>query len=292
MNRIKLVVVMLLWGSIGLFSRFIPLSPIQLAFWRAILALPVLAIMIPRTTRLRKLNRKSVLIYMISGGLIGLAWTALFYGYSHTSIATAVIIYNMCPVYVMILAPFVLHEQRSRIHSIVIAFSLVGLLFIVGTSNFDGGNLLGVLMSGISGMIYAVIVLVNRKIKVKIESNTATFIQMSGAAIVLVPFVWSSGPIESLIALNPLAILLTLILGIIHTGLAYSLYFSTYHHMKSIDIVTFSYLEPVFALVVSIIFLSEHLTMTQVVGASLILGSTIIGENVKAGRIKSVIVLD
>lgn len=287
MNRMKLISVMVLWGSIGLFTRYIALSPIQLAFSRAVLAALMLLLINGRRHWSEILSNKgSVLSYGLSGALIGVAWVALFYGYTHTSIASAVIIYNMCPVYVMLAAPLVLKEKRSRVQTAVVVLSLIGLVLIVGVPSLSSDDSMGKIMSGISGLLYAMIVLINRKIKVKLNSNTATAIQMVSASLVLLPFVVGSGFIESLSALNKEALIMTVILGIVHTGITYSLYFSTYHQMKSIDIVIYSYLEPLFGLLFSVVFLQESLSVIQILGGVLILGSTFIGENIQAGRFR------
>jgi len=286
LNKLKLIFVMMLWGSIGLFTRYISLSSIQLAFCRSVIALPILITFVPNKKDLLKLDKKSVLLYAISGALIALAWVALFYGYKHTTIASAVIIYNMCPVYVMILAPLVLKEKRSITQTIVIGVAFVGLIFIVGNSGDTSGSISGMLMSGVSGILYAIIVLLNRKISVKLDSNTATFIQMSAASLVLLPFIVNQGLVENLVSLDSKALILTIILGVVHTGIAYKLYFSTYQHMKSIDIVVFSYLEPVFGIFLSMIILGESLSLAQWLGALLILGSTFVGEIFKQTNLK------
>ncbi|WKY44405.1 DMT family transporter [Eubacteriaceae bacterium ES2] len=281
MNRMKLIVVMLLWGSIGLFSRYIDLTPIQLAFSRAVLATLVLFVL--KKKSVVSLNRRSVLLYCLSGALIGFAWVALFYGYNNTTIASAVIIYNMCPVYVMLAAPYVLKEKRDWTQNLVIIISLIGLILIVGMpGKLSEGDLLGKVMSGISGLLYAVIILINRKIEVKLESTTATSIQMLSAALILLPFVLRSDLIVALSKLNQTAISMIVILGVVHTGVAYCLYFSTFSQMKSIDIVVFSYLEPLFGMVFGVMVLHETLTWPQIMGAILILGSTFVGENIQA----------
>jgi drug/metabolite transporter (DMT)-like permease len=247
---------MILWGSIGLFTRYIDLTPVQLAFSRAALGgILLLLINGKQDLPVSQYNKKSVMLYILSGALIGIAWVALFYGYANTSIASAVIIYNMCPVYVMLAAPLVLKEKRSPVQTVVIILSLIGLVLIVGNPSMLQTDYIGKIMSSISGLLYAVIVLINRKIKVKFKSNIATSIQMISASLILLPFVINTGLMTSIKMLNHQALLMTLILGFVHTGIAYSLYFSTYHQMKSIDIVVYSYLEPVFGLMFSVIIL-------------------------------------
>lgn len=97
MNRLKLVLVMIIWGSLGVFTKSIPLSALSLAFLRAFIALPVLFIVMKRK-KADKVKWQLLVPYLISGVLLGFGWLTLFYGFKHTSISSAVIIYNMCPV--------------------------------------------------------------------------------------------------------------------------------------------------------------------------------------------------
>ncbi len=95
MNRLKLVLVMILWGSLGVFTRSVPLSALSLAFLRALIALPVLFAVMKRKQE-GKVTFHLLRPYIISGILLGFGWLTLFYGFKHTSISSAVMIYNKC----------------------------------------------------------------------------------------------------------------------------------------------------------------------------------------------------
>ena len=278
MNRIKLVFVMVIWGSLGVFTRAIPLSALSLAFLRAFIALPVLFIVMKKAD---KVQWKLLTPYLISGVLLGFGWLTLFYGFKHTSISSAVIIYNMCPVYVMIFAPLILKEAITKIQIAVILISFLGLFLIVGQNLSEGCGSMGLLLSAVSGMIYASIVLINRSIKVRVDNQTATFMQILAAMVVLLPFVLIDGNIFTVVHLDARAAACTVLLGVLHTGVAYTIFFSLYAHMKSVEIVSYSFLEPLFGILFSLIFIGETLTCAQIVGGILILGSTFLGEMLK-----------
>ncbi len=280
MSRIKLALVMVIWGSLGVFTRSIPLSALSLAFLRAFIALPVLFIAMKKK-KSDKVRWQLFIPYLISGALLGFGWLTLFYGFKHTSISSAVIIYNMCPVYVMILAPLVLKESISKIQIAVIFISFLGLFLIVGTNLSEGYGYMGLALSAFSGMLYAAIVLINRSIKVRVDNQTATFVQILTAMVVLLPFVLLDGNIFAVVHLDAVAIVYTILLGVLHTGLAYTVFFSLSAHMKSVEIVSYSFLEPLFGILFSVIFLSEALTIPKMIGGILILGSTYIGEMLK-----------
>jgi drug/metabolite transporter (DMT)-like permease len=269
---------MVIWGSLGVFTRAIPLSALSLAFLRALIALPVLLIGMKKPRGVKWPHLKP---YVFSGVLLGFGWLTLFYGYKHTSISSAVIVYNMCPVYVMILAPLVLKETISKVQVAVILASLLGLILIVGHDLSEGYGYLGLALSALSGLFYAVIVLINRGIKNRLDTQTATFVQVFTAMLVLLPFVLTDGNIFTVARLDVRAIAFTILLGVLHTGVAYTLFFSVYAHMKSVEIVSYSYLEPLFGILFSMIFTGERLMLLQIIGGLLILGSTFAGEMLK-----------
>ncbi len=280
MNRLKLALVMILWGSLGVFTRSIPLSALSLAFLRALLALPLLfAVM--KLKKAEKVRWPLLKPYILSGVLLGFGWLTLFYGYKHTSISSAVIIYNMCPVYVMVLAPLILKESISKIQIAVICVSFLGLFLIVGQNLSEGYGYMGMALSALSGMMYATIVLINRSIKERVDNYTATFVQILTSMLVLLPFVLVEGNIQTAVHMGAKAILFTVLLGVLHTGVAYTIFFSLYAHMKSVEIVSYSYFEPLFGILFSVLFIGEKLTILQIAGGVLILGSTYVGELLK-----------
>ena len=283
MNRIKLVLVMIIWGSLGVFTRSIPLSALSLAFLRAFIALPVLFVVM-KMKKGDKVKGQLLLPYLISGVLLGFGWLTLFYGFKHTSISSAVMIYNMCPVYVMIFAPLVLKETISKIQIAVIFISFLGLFLIVGHNLSEGYGYMGLVLSAVSGMLYATIVLINRSIKVRVDNQTATFVQILTAMIVLLPFVLIDGNVFTVVQLDAIAVIYTILLGVLHTGVAYTMFFSVYAHMKSVEIVSYSFLEPLFGILFSVIFIGETLTFPQIIGGFLILGSNYLGQKAASSR--------
>ena len=269
---------MVVWGSLGVFTKSIPLSSLSLAFLRALIALPVLLIGMRGAGGIRWPLAKP---YIVSGVLLGFGWLTLFYGFKHTGISSAVIVYNLCPVYVMILAPLILKEAITKVQRMVIAASMLGLILIVGSNLSDGYGTLGLGLSAVSGMLYAAIVMINRGIKNRMDSRAATFVQVFTAMLVLLPFALADGDVLNVLRLDTRAIAFTVLLGVLHTGVAYTLFFSVYSQMKSVEIVSYSYLEPLFGILFSVLFAGERLTLLQIAGGVLILGSTFLGERFK-----------
>jgi drug/metabolite transporter (DMT)-like permease len=99
---------------------------------------------------------------------------------------------------------------------------------------------------------------------------------MAGA-VVLLPYIYIKDGMN-FSALNSNSILFILILGIVHTGLAYFLYFTAFKELKGQTIAVLSYIDPVSAVIIAAIFLGESMSLIQVIGGVLILGSTFLSE--------------
>jgi drug/metabolite transporter (DMT)-like permease len=72
--------------------------------------------------------------------------------------------------------------------------------------------------------------------------------------------------------------ILIFILGIVHTGAAYFLYFTSIKELKGQSVAIISYIDPISAVFFSIVFLGESIILSQAFGGILILGSTFFSE--------------
>lgn len=278
MKNIKIIIVMMIWGSLGILTRYVTLTPPLLAGLRAFIALPILLFLMSLKKRdfKEELNIKRNYITYISGALIGVAWVLLFVAYRNTTIANATVTYNMCPIYVMILTPILLKEKLSKLNVLAILLAFSGVIVIVVNSiSVRVEDIKGISFGLITGFLYAIIVLLNRKNNAKISSETSTFIQLFMALVVLLPVIIFQHPVKQLIALDGNQVLGLLTLGILHTGIAYYLYFASYKDMSAVHIALLSYLEPVFAIIFGMLFVGEAMDLYTLVGCVLIIGSTL-----------------
>ena len=281
--RLLLASCMILWASLGLLTRTIPLDSFELAFFRAFLSLPLLFVFFKLTKKNKEtLPFKTIIYYHFTGGLIGIAWSLLFQGYKYTTLSNAVLIYNMCPVYVIILSPIFLKEKITSSRIITIAGCFLGLfLLIKGDLNLENSINQGMIWAFGAGFLYSIIVILNRSANLK--NNNAniiliTLIQLLGSSLILLPYQIINKSFTKMINLSVSNLILLLILALVHTALAYMIYFNTYKKLEAIEIVSFSYLEPLFTIFFGIIFFQEKLLVTQIIGGLFILGFTLWGE--------------
>jgi drug/metabolite transporter (DMT)-like permease len=226
---------------------------------------------------------------LISGAAIGFNWIFLFQAYKYTTVSNATLSYYFAPIFVMILAPFVLKEKLTAGKVSCIIMAMVGLFLVVNIGGGDDGGSynhpLGILYGLLAAAFYASIIFMNKFIK-NLSGFETTLIQLITAAIVLFPYVLMKGDL-SFSGIKSSTIVLILIVGIVHTGIAYFLYFTSFKELKGQTIAVLSYIDPISAVVFAAIFLRESMSPIQIIGGILILGSTFISERLELKVLKT-----
>lgn len=279
--KLQLIASMLVFGTIGIFVRHIPLPSSILALARGAIGTIFLLILIriQKTPLNREILRKKLPLLALSGSCIGFNWILLFEAYRYTSVATATLCYYLAPVFVMLASPLLLKERLSPRKIFCIIASLTGMVFVSGILNagFSGSSEMKGVLCGIGAAgLYATVMLLNRTLT-EVPAYDKTILQLSTAALITFPYVLITQRGTAL-EWTPLSIALLLVVGIIHTGIAYALYFNAMGKLPVQTVAIFSYIDPVSAIILSAIFLHESLTPAGIAGAILILGSTLLSE--------------
>ena len=278
---IRLVASEVIFGTLGLFVRLIPLSPTALAASRGILGALFLlafirlrghALQLPQSSRTRA-------ILIASGVCLTLNWALLFKAYGLTTLATAELAYEMAPVFVMVVSPFLLNEHLTPTRRICMGLALVGIVLVSGV--LEPGATVGVTLEGVAfglgaACFYAAVMILNQFLG-EVDPLSKTVVQLGVAGLALLPQLLLSGE-AGWLSLSPLAWVLLLVVCLVHTGLAFILWFSSLHKLPAQKVAIFNYIDPAVALLVSALVFGERLTPLAVVGAVLILGSTLASE--------------
>ena len=284
-NKCKLMFLtaMFIFGTIGIFRRYIPLPSGAIAMSRGFIGVAFLLVaMVVLGKKFSKTAIKANLsVLCISGALIGFNWIFLFEAYNYTTVATATLCYYMAPVFVILMAPIVLKEKLTGKKLICAMVALAGMVLVSGVLEVGISSLAeikGILFGLAASLLYGTIMLLNKKLH-GIEGYDKTLIQLIVAAVVLVPYVlmveWDA---VAAVTWTPLIIIMTLVVGIVHTGFAYTIYFGAMGGMKAQTIALYSYLDPIIAVILSAVLLSENLSIAGWIGAVMIIGATMISE--------------
>lgn len=277
--RLMLVASMTIFGTLGLFVRNISVSSGELALYRAVLAALLLTgffVLSKQDIPLSKV-KKEIPLLLASGVAMGINWILLFQAYKYTTVSAATLSYYFAPVIVTVVCPFLFREKLTVKQIICFIMSTVGLVLIIGIGDVHGdSNIIGILFGLGAAVFYATVILLNKFIK-KVEGIHRTFLQFIAAIITLTPYVLCTSGI-TLGSLNNIGWVNLLIVGLVHTGITYCMYFSSLKELPGQKVAILSYIDPLVAVLISVTVLGETMTISQVIGGMLILGFTLWNE--------------
>ena len=279
--RFRFILSMFIFGTIGIFVRYIGLSSSLIAFVRAVVGVAFLAVvmLLGKQKPGWAAIRKNLVLLIVSGVMIGFNWILLFEAYRYTTVATATLCYYFAPILVVLASPFVTGDRLTGKKLFCVFLALVGMVLISGVTENGipaAAELLGIGLGLGAAILYGSIVLVNRRIT-GIGAYDKTIMQLAAGAVVLLPYclltgAFHTGPIQA----GPAALLL--MVGAVHTGFAYFLYFGSMGELPSQTVAVFSYVDPVIAVILSALLLHEPITVCGIIGAVLILGAALLTE--------------
>ena len=281
-SYIALIGSMLIFGTLGVVRRYVPLSSAMLALCRGVLgSVFLLVFVLVRGGKPKLPERKATLWLVLTGAVMGLNWMLLFEAYNYTTVAAATMCYYMQPTIVILLSPIVFRERLGAKRLACAFAAIVGMLFVSGVLSGGAGQVhIGGILFGLgAAAFYATVIILNKKIVVG-DIYAKTIIQLAGAALVMIPYVLLTEGVPDL-SMSAAGVGMVLLVGIVHTGITYALYFGSMQRLRAQTVAVLSYIDPVFALLLSAAVLHESLTPLGIVGAVLIIGSAIISETAK-----------
>ena len=269
---------MAIFGTIAPFVRNIPVSSGELALYRAVLAAVMIGLFLLVTKQ--KISfanmKKEVPLLLASGIALGVNWILLFQAYRYTTVSMATLSYYFAPVIVTVTCPILFREKMTGKQILCFVMSTAGLVMITGLGASGGRDLIGILFGLGAAVFYAGVVLLNKFIQ-NVDGIHRTFLQFLAAAVVLTPYVMLTDGV-TLGSLDMAGWGNLLIVGIAHTGVTYCLYFSSLKDLPGQKAAILSYIDPLVAVLISVLFLGEGLTLWQAIGGGLILGFTLWNE--------------
>ena len=278
-TRLMLITSMTIFGTLGLFVRNIPVSSGELALYRAVLAALLIAVFLLLTKQRIPFSRikKEVPLLLASGIAMGINWILLFEAYKYTTVSVATLSYYFAPVIVTIVCPVLFQEKLTGKQILCFVMSTIGLVLITGIGEVgSGSDFVGILFGLGAAAFYATVILLNKFIK-NVEGIHRTFLQFLAAIVILVPYVILTSGV-TLGCLDGIGWTNLLIVGLVHTGVTYCLYFSSLKELPGQKAAILSYIDPLVAVLISVTVLGEAMTLWQVIGGMLILGFTLWNE--------------
>ncbi|MBQ6934287.1 MAG: EamA family transporter [Clostridia bacterium] len=279
-SRLMLAASMSIFGTLAPFVRNIAVTSGELALYRAILATIIITSFMVITKQKIPFRdiRKELPLLLLSGAGMGINWILLFEAYKYTTVSVATLSYYFAPVIVTAVSPFLFKEKLTKKQLICFAMSTLGIILITGIGDMSGGSnhITGIMFALGAAVLYASVVLVNKFIR-NVNGIHRTLLQFLSAIVVLIPYIIATSGI-TLANLDAKGWICLLVIGIVHTGLAYCMYFTALKDVSGQQAAILSYIDPLVAVLISVTLLGESMNIMQIIGGALILGFTLWNE--------------
>lgn len=269
------------FGTIGIFVRWIGLPSSVIALVRGAVGAAFLLLLahfrhapIDRAALCRRWQ-----LLLLSAAMMSFNWITLFEAYRYTTVATATLCYYMAPIFVTLISPVLLKERLTARKLLCVFLALAGMVFVSGVpqSGLPGpSEAKGILLALCSAALYAGVILINKYLA-GVPAYDRTLLQLACAAAVMIPYILLTEDLSAM-SVTPLGAVLLLIVAVFHTGWCYALYFGSMTVLSAQTVALFSYIDPIVAILLSALLLREPLGWSGILGAALVLGSTLVSE--------------
>ena len=276
--KIQVLLSMLIFSTVGLTVRFVEMPSAVVVLARAVLGTLFMLGFVYLTGKV--INKESIRanakVLIASGIALGLNWMLLFEAFSHTTIAVAVLCYYLAPVFVIVGSPFILKERITGLQLGCVLGALLGMVFVSGFIDGELRGFWGIVLAMSAAVFYASVMFLNKFVK-GVSTYDSTVMQLGSAALVFIPYALLTVDFTSL-EWTTKGLMLLVVLGVVHTGVAYALFFGSFTKLPAQTISIYSYVDPLMSVLLSWLVLQEPLGWSGFVGALLILGSTLASE--------------
>lgn len=278
--KLMMVLAMAIFGTLGTMTQFIDLpASIIVVFRGAVGGAFILLLVYLSRSRLSKDDIYGNSFTLVCSGIcLGLNWLFLFEAYKSIEVSVATVLNYLTPALVILVAPIFLKTQLTVVKLGCALLALVGLIMVTGIiqDGVENMNVYGVFCGVMAAVFYTAMVLFNKKLK-SIGSYDRTVVQLLVAAVILM--VYSAATVDfGELRFDAPTIALLITMGVVQTGIAFTLYFGSLAYLDASSAVIYGYVEPIIALFLSVVVLSEDLGLIGWLGAALILGSTFMAE--------------
>lgn len=286
MGSFYVISAILIWSSLGLFVRLIKLPVHEIIFYSALSSIFFTALLIFIQGYKKILpSWKALGLLCIAGPINLLNIFTFYYAYRNTSIANSVLSHYIAPILVAFMAAVFLKEKMTRTVISAILVASVGLWIMVGgatginpsqssgTGFFQdlSPDTIGILSGLLSGLAYAVLVIAFRVFSQNYHPLAQNLVLNSVISLILLPFI-SHVPFAGTSAgIGAETVFWLVLMGVVQSTLAPVLYLKGLSTVAANRAAVLGYLEPVGAIVFSMIFLKEFPQMRSIAGGGLIL---------------------
>jgi len=263
---------MLLISTSGAIGRYMTIAPTTTIWLRSLLAAIILIVFCLINNYSFKINRKADLINIIlSGFFLGAHWTLYFYSLQFTNVAIAMLTLFTFPLFTAILEPIFYKTGWSTTQMLGSLMVILGLYVLLPSTDLSNNHVQGILVGLGSSFSYTIRNLILKPQIKRYNGSVLMVYQLVVVTILMIPLQLDF----SISEVWPFAIPL-LVLALFTTAMGHTLFLRSFKHFSLSMASILSSLQPIYGIIIALIFLGEVPNLNSIVGGLLILGTVVI----------------
>lgn len=276
-----MMLAMAMFGTIGMMTRYIDMPAVVIVLFRGVVGtlFLLLVILVSRMGMDRDGIHSNMFMLMLSGICLALNWIFLFEAYKTTDVSLATLCNYLTPAFVILVSPLFLRDRFTPVKLVIVAIAVIGLALTSGVLQegmVGSSDLLGISEGVLAAVFYTGMIICNKKLG-DVGPFDRTLMQLFFATVVVIVYCMVTIDFTSL-EFDTLSIILAVVMGVVQTGITFTLYFGTLRYLEAGNAAVYGYLEPIVSLLLSALILGEVLGPIGWIGAAMVLGSTLVYE--------------
>ena len=272
-------IAVLLFGLAGLFAKWIALNALAIAFGRVLFSSLALGIFRLAGRRSFRVSGRELGRLIAAGAVLALHWWAFLTSVQLSTVAVGTLTFAAFPLFVTLLEPLVFRQKPSKRSVLAALVILLGVIVTVPAFSFENRMFRGVLIGLLSALAYAVLTVMNKSFASRQDGALTAFYEQASAALLLLPIVLKTGCFRP--TLPDLGLLL--ILGVVTTALAHTLFISGLKALPARTAGLCSALETVYGVLFALLLLGEVPSLREALGCAIILGAVLASQLTERG---------
>lgn len=278
MSMFQMILAAVILGTADLLVGAIPMDPTMTAAICALIgALTTSVVMLLR----RKAISRSAIMdnlgwLLLSGAALGGSWILMGLSKAYTaSSGMSAAWYYTAPLLLMLVSPLFLKEKLTGLRVITALAASVGVVLMSGMTFQDLWHVMGILTAVGAAALFAAVVVINKVMK-RVPAQEATFFQLIVAVVITMPYAFFVR--GEAVVITAGAIVPMLILGALHTGAVYMLFFGALNKLSAQTAALMTYLTPVTTWLLITLLVTRKAELFPIIGAAMVLLSVFVGE--------------
>lgn len=278
-HLLQLALATLLISTSGALGKFIDLPTPVIIWWRCILgALFLYAFCRYKKFSLKINSKKDIPTIVLSTLFLGAHWITYFYALKLSNVALGMLSIFTFPVITAMLEPLFAKTKLDSIHIILGLMVILGIYILAPEFDFENSHVKGILFGVFSAICYSLRNLILKRHVKQYNGTVLMLHQIAILSVILLPFVFTMGT-SNITTQFPYVIMLALLT----TAIGHSLFINSFKHFSVSTASIINSVQPIFGIIIAVIFLNEVPTINTFFGGSLILATVII-ESIRSKR--------